>query len=184
MAQFETTILAGGCFWCTEAVFKRLKGVQSVVSGYAASKVENPSYRAVCTGSTGASEAIQITYDPDIISLATLLEIFWHVHDPTTLNRQGNDTGTQYRSAIYYYTDEQKQIAQESKAELDKSGTYRHPAVTEIEPFTNFYPAEDYHNDYYDLNRSASYCAVVIDPKIKKLLKTYSSELKEEYQHS
>jgi peptide-methionine (S)-S-oxide reductase len=157
--------------------------VQSVVPGYAASQVENPSYRLVCTGTTGATEGIQITYDPAIISYATLLEIFWHVHDPTTLNRQGNDVGTQYRSGIYYHNDEQKQIALESKAALDKSGAYQRPAVTEIVPFTNFYPAEDYHKDYYDSNRSAPYCMVVIDPKVKKLLKVYSGQLKEEYQH-
>jgi peptide-methionine (S)-S-oxide reductase len=174
MAQFEIATFAGGCFWCTEAVFKRLKGVQSVVSGYTASQVENPSYRQVCSGNTGAAEAIQITYDPAIISYATLLDIFWHVHDPTTLNRQGNDVGTQYRSGVYYRTDEEKQIAQESKAALDRSGTYKHPAVTEIVPFTNFFPAEEYHNDYYDLNRSAPYCMVVIDPKVKKFLKMYS----------
>jgi peptide-methionine (S)-S-oxide reductase len=183
MTQFDTATLASGCFWCTEAVFKRLKGVQSVVSGYAASRVENPSYKLVCTGTSGAAEAIQITYDPAIISYATLLEIFWHLHDPTTLNQQGNDFGTQYRSAIFYHNDEQKQIALESKAAIGQSGTYRNPVVTEIAPFTNFYSAEEYHKDYYDQNRSASYCMFVIDPKVKKLLKLYSDEVKEEYQH-
>ncbi len=183
MAQFETATLAGGCFWCTEAVFKRLKGVESVVSGYAASQVANPSYKMVCTGRTGAAEAIQVTYDPALISFATLLEVFWHVHDPTTLNRQGNDSGTQYRSGVYYHNDAQKEVALASKAALDSSKTYSKPAVTEIVPFTNFYPAEDYHNDYYDQNRSAPYCMVVIDPKVKKLLKMYSGELKEEYKH-
>lgn len=183
MAQFETAILASGCFWCTEAVYKRLKGVEAAVSGYAASKIEDPSYKLVCTGKTGAAEAIQITYDPEIISYATLLEIFWHIHDPTTLNRQGNDVGTQYRSAIFYYNEEQKKIALESKEALDKSNTYHNPVVTEIAPYTNFYPAEDYHADYYDLNRSAPYCMLVIDPKVKKFLKSYSRELKEQYQH-
>lgn len=183
MAQFETATLAGGCFWCTEAVFKRLQGVQSVVSGYTASQIENPTYKQVCTGRTGAAEAIQITYDPAVISYSTLLEVFWHVHDPTTLNRQGNDVGTQYRSGIYYHNEEQKQIALESKAALDRSGAYKHPAVTEIVSFTNFYPAEEYHNDYYDLNRAAPYCMLVIDPKVKKVLKMYSGQVKAEYQH-
>jgi peptide-methionine (S)-S-oxide reductase len=180
----EKATLAGGCFWCTEAIFKRLKGVTSVVPGYAASQVENPSYREVCSGKTGAAEAIQITYDPSVISYQTLLEIFWHLHDPTTLNRQGNDIGTQYRSAIYYHNDEQKHIALESKEALDKSGTYKNPAVTEIAPFTNFYPAEDYHQDYYDNNRLVPYCTFVIDPKVHKLLEKYSHSVKEEYQNS
>src|SRR6266705_5184941 len=178
MSQFDTVTLAGGCFWCTEAIFQRLKGVTAVVSGYAASKVANPSYEAVCTGKTGAAEAIQLTYDPAVISLDTLLEIFWHLHDPTTLNRQGNDIGTQYRSAIFYQNDEQKQSALASKEAVEKSGTYKNPIVTEITPFTNFYPAEDYHEDYYDSNRSQPYCMFVIDPKVQKLLKEYRSELK------
>ncbi len=182
MAQSQTVTLAGGCFWCTEAVFKRLKGVTSVLPGYAASQVDNPSYQQVCTGRTGAAEGIQITYDPAIISYEKLLEVFWHVHDPTTLNRQGNDSGTQYRSGIYYQNDEEKQIALASKAALEKSDAYRNPVVTEVVPFTNFYPAEDYHEDYYDSNRSAPYCMVVIDPKVKKLLKSYGSDVKAEYQ--
>lgn len=179
MSQFDTATLAGGCFWCTEAVFNRLKGVTSVVPGYAASKVANPSYQAVCSGRTGAAEAIQITYDPSVISYDKLLDIFWHVHDPTTLNRQGHDVGTQYRSAIFYHNDEQKDIAEASKEAIGKSGTYKQPIVTEIAPFTNFYPAEDYHKDYYDNNRSQPYCMFVIDPKIQKLLKEYRSDLKE-----
>jgi len=181
MTQFETATLAGGCFWCTEAIFTRLKGVTSVVPGYAASNVPNPSYRAVCTGRTGAAEAIQIQYDPSIISYDTLLEVFWHLHDPTTLNRQGHDVGTQYRSAIFYHTEEQKQVALASKEALEHSGTYSKPVVTEIAPFTNFYPAEDYHNDYYDNNRSQPYCMVIIDPKVQKLLKEYRKAVKEEY---
>lgn len=180
MAQFETATLATGCFWCTEAIFSRLKGVQSVVSGYASSKVPNPSYQAVCSGRTGAAEAVQITFDPSVISYDKLLEIFWHVHDPTTLNRQGNDVGTQYRSGIYYHNDEQKGIALASKEAIDKSGTYRNPVVTEILPFTNFYPAEDYHQEYYDRNPYQPYCMVVIDPKVRKLLKEYRDDLKEE----
>ncbi len=180
MSQFATATLAGGCFWCTEAIFQRLKGVTAVIPGYAASRIENPSYEQVCSGRTGAAEAIQVTYDPSIISYEKLLEIFWHVHDPTTPNRQGNDVGTQYRSAIYYQTDEQQRIALASKEALEKSGTYKQPVVTEIVPFTNFYPAEDYHKDYYDRNRYQPYCMVVIDPKVQKLLKGYRTEVKDE----
>lgn len=180
MSQFDTATLAGGCFWCTEAIFIRLKGVISVVSGYAASQVSNPSYEEVCTGRTGAAEAVQITYDPSIISYDTLLEIFWHTHNPTTLNRQGNDVGTQYRSAIFYSNDEQKQVALASKEALEKSGVYNRPIVTEIVPFTNFYPAEDYHKEYYDRNRSQGYCMFVIDPKVKKLLNEYKQVVKDE----
>jgi len=179
--QFETATLAGGCFWCTEAIFMRLKGITAVVPGYAASKVENPSYEEVCTGRTGAAEAIQLTYDPSVISYEKLLDIFWHVHDPTTLNRQGNDVGPQYRSAIFYHTDEQKRIALASKAALEQSGTYKKPVVTEIAPFTNFYPAEDYHLEYYDSNRYQPYCMVVIDPKVQKLLKEYKKDVKDEH---
>jgi peptide-methionine (S)-S-oxide reductase len=178
----EKATLAGGCFWCIEAIFKRLRGVTSVVPGYAASQVEKPSYRAVCSGKTGAAEAIQITYDPAVIAYETLLEVFWHLHDPTTLNRQGNDVGTQYRSGIYYHTDEQKQIALASKAALEHSGTYKNLVVTEIAPFTNFYAAEDYHQDYYDSNRRVPYCRAVIDPKVQKLLQAYGNKVKEEYQ--
>jgi peptide-methionine (S)-S-oxide reductase len=181
MSQTQTATLAGGCFWCTEAVFKRLKGVLAVQSGYAASQVANPSYKQVCTGKTGAAEGIQITYDPAIISYETLLDVFWHTHDPTTLNRQGNDVGTQYRSAIYYHNEQQKQAALASKEALEKSSTYKNPIVTEITEFSNFYPAEEYHENYYDNNPSQGYCMVIIDPKIKKLLKTYGNEVKEEY---
>ncbi len=133
-----------------------------------------------CTGRTGAAEAIQITYDPSIISYDKLLEIFWHVHDPTTLNRQGNDTGTQYRSAIFYHNEEQRQHALASKEALEKEEVYKNPVVTEITPFTNFYPAENYHRDYYDRNRTAPYCMLIINPKIQKLLKEYRSDVKEE----
>jgi len=178
MAQPETITLAGGCFWCTEAVFKRLKGVTAVVPGYAASQVAHPSYEQVCSGRTGATEAIQVTFDPTAISYDTLLEIFWHLHDPTTLNRQGNDVGTQYRSGIYYTDEEQHKVALASKEALEKSGAYKHPVVTEIVPFTNFYPAESYHKDYYDNNRSQGYCAFVIDPKVQKLLKQYREVVK------
>ncbi len=178
MSQLNTATLASGCFWCTEAIFDRLKGVTSVVSGYAASQVENPSYEAVCSGRTGAAEAVQITFDPSVISYDKLLEIFWHVHDPTTLNRQGNDIGTQYRSAIFYHNEEQHRTALASKEALEKSGAYKKPIVTEITPFTNFYPAEDYHKEYYDRNRYQPYCMFVIDPKVQKLLKEYRNEVK------
>jgi peptide-methionine (S)-S-oxide reductase len=178
MSQFETITLAGGCFWCTEAVFTRLKGVTSVVPGYAASQVANPTYEQVCSGRTGAAEAIQVTYDPSVIPYHTLLDIFWHLHDPTTLNRQGNDVGTQYRSAIFYTNEQQKQAALSSKEDLERSGAYSKPIVTQIVPFTNFYPAEDYHKDYYDRNRSQGYCMFVIDPKVQKLLKDYRNEVK------
>ena len=178
MAQLQTVTLAGGCFWCTEAIFNRLRGVQSVMPGYANSKVANPSYQAVCTGKTGAAEAVQITYDPAAISYETLLEIFWHLHDPTTLNRQGNDIGTQYRSGVYYQNEQEKQTALAVKEEVEKSGAYKKPIVTEIVPFANFYPAEDYHKDYYENNRYQPYCQFVIDPKVQKLLKEYRNELK------
>jgi peptide-methionine (S)-S-oxide reductase len=177
MAQLETATLAGGCFWCTEATLQKLRGVHAIIPGYAASKVENPSYEAVCTGRTGAAEAIQITFDPSVISYEKLLEIFWHIHDPTTLNRQGNDVGTQYRSGIYYQNEEQKQTALASKAALEKSGSYKDPVVTEIVPFTNFYPAEDYHKNYYERNRFQPYCMFVIDPKVRKVLKEYQKEI-------
>ena len=178
MSQLETATLAGGCFWCTEAVFNRLKGVISVASGYADAKVSNPSYQQVCSGKTGAAEAIQVTYDPALISYSTILEVFWHMHDPTTLNRQGNDVGTQYRSAIYYHNEDQQQAALASKADLEQSHLYKKPVVTEITAFSNFYPAEDYHKDYYDRNRAQPYCMFVIDPKIQKLMKTYKDEVK------
>ena len=156
MAQYETAIVANGCFWCTEAVFKRLKGVISVIPGYAASKVANPSYQQVCTGKTGAAEGIEVTYDPAIISYEKLLEIFWHLHDPTTLNRQGNDVGTQYRSGIYYQNDEQKRIAEESKKERAASGHYRRPIATEIVPVAEFWRAEEYHQQYLEKRGLAS----------------------------
>src|SRR6184192_2829258 len=152
MSQLDTATLASGCFWCTEAVFNRLKGVTSVVSGYAASRVENPSYEEVCSGRTGAAEAIQITYDPSVISYEKLLDIFWHLHDPTQLNRQGNDIGTQYRSAIFYADDDEKQIAEAKIRALDEKHVFPRPIVTKLEPLGDFYPAEDYHQDYARLN--------------------------------
>lgn len=177
----QIATFAGGCFWCTEAIFKRLKGVISVASGYSGGKQENPSYEQVSTGSTGHAEAVQIEFDPHIISYQTLLDIFWHTHNPTTRNAQGADKGTQYRSIIFYHSEEQKQLAEESKNELEKSGVYKDPIVTEIQQFEHFYPAEQYHKDYYDKNTNAPYCTFVIDPKIHKLLKEYGEKVKEEY---
>ncbi len=177
----ELATFASGCFWCTEAIFKRLKGIISVTSGYAGGNSKDPSYEQVSTGATGHAESLQIKFDPSIIPYHHLLDIFWHTHNPTTLNQQGADRGTQYRSIIFYHSDEQKKIAENSKEELEKSGTYKDPIVTEIVPFTNFYPAEDYHKDYYDTNKSAPYCTFVIDPKIQKLLKEFGNDVKEEY---
>ncbi len=177
----ETATLASGCFWCSEAVFRRLEGVKSVLPGYTGGKVENPSYDDVCTGTTGHAEAAQIECDPDVISFEKLLEVFWHTHDPTTLNRQGNDVGTQYRSAIFYHSEKQKETAEKSKRDLESKGVYKDPIVTEIVPFKKFYAAEDYHRNYYEQNKTAGYCRFVIEPKIQKLFKQYKSELKVEY---
>ena len=173
--------LANGCFWCTEAVFQRLKGVSSVHSGYTGGTTANPTYEAVHYNETGHAEAIQITYDPAIISYETILKIFFATHDPTTLNRDGANVGKEYRSEIFYHDAEQKDIAEKVKAELDASGTYNDPIVTAISEYTNFYPAEEEHNNYYDNNPNAPYCRVIIDPKIHKLLEKYSKEVKDEY---
>jgi peptide-methionine (S)-S-oxide reductase len=174
----EIATLANGCFWCSEAVFSRLKGVKSVLPGYSGGKVENPSYDEVCTGRTGHAEAAQIEFDPTVISFEKLLDVFWHTHDPTTLNRQGNDVGTQYRSAIFYHNDEQREIAEKSKRALDNGGIYKDPIVTEITPFKKFYVAEDYHKEYYEQHQDAPYCRYVIDPKIHKLLNRYGKDVK------
>lgn len=179
--SLETATLAGGCFWCTEAIFKRLKGVNKVRPGYSGGKVENPTYEQVCSGSTGHAETIQIKFDPKIISYEKLLEVFFKLHDPTTLNQQGADYGTQYRSAIFYHDEKQKQTAEKVKWDIEKSGMYENKVVTEIVPFKNFYVAENYHKNYYDSNRSQPYCQVVIDPKIQKLLQDYKSVVKKEY---
>lgn len=177
----KTATLAGGCFWCTEAIFKRLKGVVSVLPGYAGGTVENPSYEQVCSGTTGHAEAIQIEFDPQLLPFEKILDIFWHTHDPTTLNRQGNDVGTQYRSVIFYHDEEQREIAEKSKRNLEKEKVYENPIVTEITSFTNFYVAEDYHKNYFERNSGASYCNFVITPKIQKLLEKYGQDVKEEY---
>ena len=177
----ETATLAGGCFWCFDAIFRRLKGVVLVTPGYSGGTAENPSYQDVCNGTTGHAEAIQITFDPTLISYERLLEVFWHLHDPTTPNQQGGDFGTQYRSEIFYHSEKQKETSESLKEKLDKSGAFNRPIVTKITPFTNFYKAENYHKNYYDRNKSASYCQIVIDPKIQKLLENYKEEVKEEY---
>lgn len=174
----EIATLANGCFWCSEAVFSRLKGVKSVVPGYSGGKIEDPSYDDVCTGRTGHAEAAQIEFDPAVISFEKLLDVFWHTHDPTTLNRQGADVGTQYRSAIFYHDDRQREIAENSKRELEEEGIYNDPIVTEITPFKNFYIAEDYHKKYYENHQDAQYCRFVIEPKIRKLLKQYEKDVK------
>lgn len=179
----ETATLAGGCFWCTEAIFKRLKGVVSVVPGYTGGNIPNPSYEEVCAGNTGHAEAIQIVLDPAQISYQKILEIFFHTHDPTTVNRQGNDVGTQYRSAVFFHNQGQEQVARLVLKQLEKERVFKSPIVTQIVPFTNFYEAESYHKNYYDKNASGSYCSFVITPKIQKLLKEFRKEVKTEYQH-
>lgn len=179
----QNTALAtfgAGCFWCTEAVFLNVKGVNKVVSGYAGGKVKNPTYEQVTSGSTGHAEVAQITYNPSVISYEELLEIFWNTHDPTTLNRQGADVGTQYRSVIFYQTDEEKKIAQAYKEQLEKSRIFKNSIVTEIAPLENFYPAENYHQNYYTLNPNQGYCQYVIRPKIEKFRKQFSDKLKAE----
>jgi peptide-methionine (S)-S-oxide reductase len=177
----EIATLAGGCFWCTEAIFKRLRGVKSVTSGYCGGTIENPNWEQVSAGDTGHAESIQIEFDPKIISYEKILDVFWHTHNPTTLNQQGNDIGTEYRSAIFYQTPKQKEIAEKSKALLEKEKIYEDKIVTEILPFSNFYPAEHYHKDYYDNNKNDGYCTFVINPKIQKLLQKYGKDVKEEY---
>lgn len=180
--SLELATLAGGCFWCTEAIFKRIKGVKTVTSGYSGGDLENPSYEKVSSGNTNHAEAIQIEFDPNVISFDDLLEIFWATHDPTTLNRQGADIGTQYRSSIFYHTESQKQKALKSKEAMDKSNSLHSKVVTEIMPFTSFFKAEEYHQNYYDTFKNVnSYCSLVIDPKIQKLLDKFESNVKDEY---
>ena len=175
----DTATFGTGCFWCTEAIFQQLEGVLKVTSGYSGGVTPNPTYKEVCTGTTGHAECVQIIYDPEKISFDELLEVFWQTHDPTTLNRQGNDIGTQYRSAIFYHNKEQKEKAEKYKAELDKSGAFAKPIVTEITPFDGkFYSAEDYHQDYYAQNGSQPYCVYVIRPKMEKFKKVFKDKLK------
>jgi len=170
----QLATLGGGCFWCTEAVFERLDGVASVISGYAGGQTKNPTYREVCNGTTGHAEVIQVKYDPDTISYAELLDVFWQAHDPTTLNRQGADTGTQYRSVILYHDEAQKTAAEASKTSA--KGMFKRPIVTEIAAYTTFYPAEEAHQDYFKRNPNAPYCVYVIHPKLRKLDKNVEKE--------
>jgi methionine-S-sulfoxide reductase len=173
--------LAGGCFWCTEAVFERMEGVQDVVSGYLGGQLPNPSYQAVCSGLTGHAEAVEVTYDPSKIKFETLLEVFFATHDPTSLNRQGADVGTQYRSAIFYHDDEQKQIAEAYIKQLNESQEFRRrPIVTTLEPASIFYTAEEYHQDYFRRNPAAGYCQAVVRPKVMKFQKEFKSQLKKD----
>lgn len=177
--KLETATLGGGCFWCVEAVFLDLKGVHEAVSGYAGGQVANPSYEQVCTGKTGHAEVVQIKFDPDVISYEELLEVFWRTHDPTTLNRQGADVGPQYRSVIFYHNEEQKAIAEKSKAETDASDLWPNPIVTEISPLNRFYKAEQYHQDYYENNATQPYCRMVIDPKLAKFRQEFTDRLRD-----
>jgi len=179
-SKLEKATLAGGCFWCIEAIFQALKGVEKVESGYSGGTTQYPSYQEVCTGTTGHAEVIQITFDPSVISYEQLLTVFFHVHDPTTMNRQGNDYGTQYRSAIFYRTDDQKKTAEKVKDDITKSGLWDDPIVTEITQFTEFYKAEDYHQNYFKDNPEKSYCSIVIAPKVRKFYKEYGYLLKDE----
>jgi len=176
--QTETATFGGGCFWCTEAIFKSLKGVETVESGYSGGKQKNPTYQEVCTGETGHAEVIQLKFNPKVISFRELLEVFWETHDPTTLNRQGADVGTQYRSVVFYHSPEQKETAEKYKAELNKENIFRGTVVTEITAFDNFYKAENYHQNYFANNRSQGYCQFVIVPKIEKFRKIFKDKLK------
>lgn len=174
----ETAVFGGGCFWCIEAVFKRLAGVESAESGYMGGHVENPTYRQVCGGDTGHVEVVRVRFDASVISYRDLLDVFFAVHDPTTLNRQGNDVGEQYRSVIYYESEEQEKIAEETIAELDAAKVYAEPIVTTVESAAKFYVAEGYHQDYYDNNRTQPYCQFVISPKVAKLEKKFREKMR------
>src|SRR5437667_298111 len=176
--QKETTTLAGGCFWCLEAVYDQLKGVSSVESGYAGGSAQNPSYEQVCTGRTGHAEVVQITYDPQVVSFKDLLDVFFTIHDPTTLNRQGNDVGTQYRSAIFYHSAGQKAAAEQVIANMSAAKIYEDPIVTEVVPASKFYVAEDYHQEYFRRNPAQPYCAFVVRPKVAKFRKHFLEKLK------
>jgi peptide-methionine (S)-S-oxide reductase len=174
----EQAIFAGGCFWCTEAVFLELDGVTKVVSGYIGGHISNPDYKSVCTGQTGHAEAIQITFNPHKISFRELLEVFFATHDPTTLNRQGNDVGTQYRSEVFYLNEEQRKATQDYIDVLNKENTFKSPVVTKVSPVSTFYVAEDYHQNYYNQNQFQGYCSYVITPKIEKVRNKFQSKLK------
>jgi peptide-methionine (S)-S-oxide reductase len=174
----ELATLAGGCFWCLEAVYKELRGVERVVSGYAGGHVERPNYRDVCDGTTGHAEVVQITFDPSLVSYKELLEVFFTIHDPTTLNRQGADAGTQYRSAVFYHSPEQRETAEQTIAEMEAARVWESTIVTEVAPLDRFYPAEDYHQDYFEKNPSQPYCRAVVAPKVSKFRKLFLDRLK------
>lgn len=176
--KIEQATFGAGCFWCVEAIFEKLNGVIDVEAGYSGGEVENPTYKEVCTGYTGHAEVTRITFDAEIISFETLVEILFYTHDPTTLNRQGHDVGTQYRSAIFYHNQLQKEVAEKVKAKVDASGYYSSKIVTEISPLENYYPAENYHQDYFENNPNQAYCAAVIAPKVKKFLEKYGNMVK------
>jgi peptide-methionine (S)-S-oxide reductase len=182
-SNLDTAIVGGGCFWCTEAQYQLLDGVVSVTSGFSGGTVKNPSYKEVCNGTTGHAEVIKIVYDTTKLNYADILQAFFSSHDPTQLNRQGNDIGTQYRSVIFYQTDEQKKIAEQIKAELNKSGAYKEPVVTEISPLKEFYKAEDYHQNYFNQNGNESYCQFVVAPKVEKFKKVFKDKLKDKSVH-
>lgn len=176
--HLDTATVGGGCFWCTEAQFQLLDGVISVASGYSGGTIKNPSYKEICTGRTGHAEVIQVVYDTTKLNYADILQAFFASHDPTQLNRQGNDVGTQYRSVIFYHNEEQKKIAEEIKTALDRSGAYKEPVVTEIAPFTFFYKAEDYHQNYFNQNGDQPYCQFVVAPKVEKFKKVLKERIK------
>lgn len=176
--KYDTATLGAGCFWCVEAIFQDLKGVQSVKSGYTGGKIKNPTYKEVCSGLTGHAEVAQIVYDPSVVSFDEILEVFWQTHDPTTLNRQGADVGTQYRSAVFYHNEEQKKLAEEYKQKLNDAKVFDSPIVTEISPLGEFYVAEDYHQNYFNLNGEQGYCRMVIRPKVEKFKKVFKDKLK------
>jgi peptide-methionine (S)-S-oxide reductase len=177
-SSLQTIVLGGGCFWCTEAVFVKVRGVTDVESGYSNGQTQRPSYEQVCTGTTGHNEVVKLTYDPAQISTRQVLEIFFLIHDPTTLNRQGNDSGTQYRSGIYYTTPEQKQVAEEMIGQLNRDKVYGKTIVTEVAPMTNYWPAEDYHQDFFEKNPTQGYCMAVAGPKVEKFRKTFRELVK------
>jgi peptide-methionine (S)-S-oxide reductase len=174
----EKATFGGGCFWCTEAIFLGLHGVSEVTSGYSGGKLKNPTYKEICSGLTGHAEVIQVAFDPSVVTYEELLEVFWNTHDPTTLNRQGADEGTQYRSVVFYENDDQRRTAEQYKSQLEASGVFKKPIVTEISPLINFYPAEQYHQNYFALNESQGYCQFVIRPKVEKFRKQYAEKLR------
>ena len=174
----DTATFGAGCFWCVEAIFQNLNGVQSIQSGYAGGNIKNPTYKEVCNGNTGHAEVCQIIFDPSKITFSELLEVFWKTHDPTTLNRQGNDMGTQYRSVIFYHTTEQKLLAEQYKKQINDEKAFQNPVITEIVPFTNYYAAEEYHQNYYNLNSEEGYCKFLIQPKLEKFEKIFKNKIK------